>query len=44
MDNTKLFEQVIIDVVENFDMEEYLKIKEIKEHINLKVLRRPKIK
>ena len=44
MDNTKLFEQVIIDVVENFDMEEYLMIKEIKEHINLKVLRRPKIK
>lgn len=42
MSNEKPFELFIIDAIENFDMEEYLMIKDAKEHINLKVLNRSK--
>ena len=44
MSNEKPFELFMIDAIENFDLEQYLMIKDVKEHSNLKVLRRPKIK
>lgn len=44
MENKVPFELFIIKAIENFDMEEYLMIKDVKEHINLKVLKRPSIK
>ena len=42
MSNEKPFELFIIDAIENFDIEQYLMIKDVKEHVNLKVLNRSK--